>query len=233
MVKVNEAFEIRYKKAGEEVQTLVDFDELQKYREKPEETSIDDVVVDRKIYIDQKKGEIAPESTLEKIFNTQDEDTILKEILINGECQIPTAYLNKLRENKKEQIINYIAENSVNPQTKTKYTYTMIENAFSDIKYQIDPFKSPITQAEEVLKKLKTKLPISMDTTVIIAKIPGTYCGKFYGKFRNFGKIKKEFYDEQGNLHLHIEISESLIDTVTSYIKENTNGEGEYYTSNN
>ena len=229
MVSVDKAFEMRYRKAGKEVQILVDFDELQSFRKNPQEKEIEDVVADDKIYSDQKKGELAPDSVLKEMFSTQNHQEILKEILLEGECQIPTAYLNKLREEKKTQIINYIAENAINPQTKTKYTYSMIENALSDIKTTIDPLKDHIYQAEQILKDLRKKLPISMDRVLMIIKIPGEHCGKFYGNFRKLGTIQKEYFDDHGRLHLHFEISQGNIDTVADYIKSNTQGTGEYH----
>ena len=100
MVNVDDAFEMRYKFAGEEFQVLVDFDKLNEFKaqqgKSEQSIQISDVLADDKIFKDQKKGEVA------------------------------TAYLNKLRVDKKNQIISYIAEQSFNPQTKTKYTSSMI-----------------------------------------------------------------------------------------------------------
>jgi len=56
--------------------------------------------------------------------------------LLKGECQIPTAYLNKLRDEKKLQVVNYIVENALNPTNKTKYTPTMIEGEINKVKYK-------------------------------------------------------------------------------------------------
>lgn len=229
MVKVNEAFEIKYKKKGKEVQLLIDFDKLQEFRKNPEKIPIEDVVADDKIYTEQSRGEIASEQTLKTIFETIDENTILHEILINGDCQIPTAYLNKLREEKKRQVINYVVENAFNPQTNTKFTYSMIESIIESLHCNFDPLKDSTLQAETILKDIKKKVPISMNRITMILKIPGMYCGKFYGPFRNYGTIQKEYFDEKGNLHLHLEIPEGKIDDVATFIKTNSNGEGEYY----
>ena len=49
-------------------------------------------------------------------------------------------------------------------------------------------------------------------------KIPGEFCGAFYGPFRKFGKITKEYFDRDSNLRLHIEISESQIDQVAFHL---------------
>lgn len=233
MVNVNEAFEIKYKKAGEQFEVLVDFDKLKEYQKKPTETSVYDVLADTKIFKDQKKGEIASENILKKTFPNQTEEQILREILIKGECQIPTSYLNKLREERKKQAINYIAENAINPATKMKYTLSMIENEVNKIKYNFDPHSGFEHQAEEVLKLLKKVMPISIDKVTLEIEIPIQYSGAFYGPFRKFGHITKEYHDKNSNLRLHMEISESSADKAIEYIKKHTNNEGSYFIKKN
>lgn len=229
MVLVDDSFEVRYKFKGKEVQVLVDFDQLQLFKKNSSDVELDDVVVDSNIYVDQKKGELASDEVLETLFGKIQHEEMMKKILLEGECQIPTAYLNKLRQEKKNQIINYISQNAHNPQTTTKYTYSMIQNAVEDLSITIDPLKDSIYQAEEVIKSLRKKMPISMEKVMMIIKIPGMYCGKFYGPFRKMGTITKEFYDDQGALHLHFEIYQGSVDEVMSYIKTHSQGEAEYH----
>ena len=233
MVSVDKAFEVRYKFAGEQFEVLVDFDKLQQFKkeqDKEEKTvELQDVLADDKIFKDQKKGELAKEELLKKAFGDKSEEEILKEILLKGECQIPTAYLNELRTKKKEQIINYIAEEAFNPQTKTRYTPSMIESGFDKIKFNIDPLKDYLYQAQEVIKLLKVQMPISMNRLLLLIKVPGMHCGNFYGEFRKMGQVKKEYFDDHGDMHIHFEISEASLDRVEQFIKEKSNSEAEYH----
>lgn len=231
MVNVDDAFQVRYKFGGENFEVLVDFDKLNEFKKKPEEVSVYDVLADTKIFKDQKKGEQASDNDLNKIFDGNTKEEILKIILIKGDCQIPTAYLNKLRSEKKVQVVNYIAENSLNPTTKGPYTTSMIESEVNKLKFNFDPNRDFTNQAEDVLKLLKSKIPISMEIVVMEIEIPGEFCGNFYGPFRKFGKITKEYFDEQGSLRLHIEIMESRIDEVSNFIKKNSNSTGAYHVS--
>lgn len=231
MVSVDKAFEIRYKLGNEQFEVLVDFDKLKEFKKKPDEISVYDILADSRIYKDQKKGELASENVLEKIFSGKDEEQILKEILLKGECQIPTAYLNSLREEKREQIINYISSNSVNPATRTKYTFSMIESEFKKINFNVNPETDIVKQAEEVLKLMKKSIPISIDKTTLEISVPPQYCGNFYGPFRKYGKVTKEFYDNEGNLRLHIEVTSGILDDVINFIKMKSNNEASYHTS--
>ncbi len=229
MVNVDKAFELRYEKNKEKLEVLVDFDKLNEFKKNPEEISVYDVLADSKIFKDQKKGEIASANFIEKFFPNLSEELVLKEVLLNGECQIPTSYLNKLREEKKIQVINYIAQNSMNPSMRSKYTKTMIETEVNKLKYNFDPTKDFIFQAEEVLKLLKKVMPISLNKIILNISIPAEFSSFFYGPFRKHGKIIKEYFNKESNLILHMEISESELDTVENFIKQNSKGEASYY----
>jgi ribosome maturation protein SDO1 len=233
MVKIDQAFEVRLKIGKENFEVLVDFDKLNEFKKDPEKIDVYDVLADFKIFKDQKKGEIASEKQLEEIFPNKEEKDIIKEILLKGEAQIPTSYLNKLREEKKRQVINYITENAINPATKTKYTPSMIETEVNRSKYNFDPNKDYIFQAEEVLKLIKKQIPIRMDKVLLLLEIPGEFAGNFYGPFRKFGEIKKEYYDSNGNLRIHIEIIEGNLDKVIDFVKDKTKNSAGYHVNRN
>ena len=229
MVNVNEAFEVRYKFAGENFEVLVDFNKLKEFRRKPKEVSPYDVLADVKIFKDQKKGAVASDILLKEKFQNKSKEEIITQILLKGECQIPTAYLNELREQKKKQVINHISENAINPQTKSKYTQSMVESQIDKLSFNFHPEHDYMSQANDVLVLLKKVMPIAIVKSILIVKVPGMYCAKFYGPFRKYGQVSKEFYDEEGNLHLHMEVNESIVDQVIDYIKINANNEAEYH----
>jgi len=233
MVKVDDAFQVKYKHGKNEFQVLVDFDKLVEFKKKPQEISVYDVIADIKIFKDQKKGEIVSDNLLRESFGAKDEESIFKEILLKGECQIPTSFLNKIREEKKKQVINYIAENSLNPSNKGRYSYSMIEGEVNKIRYNFNPEQDFLPQAEDIIKLLKKNMPISIEKIILEISIPGRYCGNFYGSFKKLGNIKKEYFDSEGNLKIEIEITESLQDRVIDYIKKNSNNEGSYFIKKN
>lgn len=232
MVKVDEAFEVKYKKAKANFEVLVDFDKLNEFKKNQEKVSVFDVLADDKVFKDQKKGELASENELETHFNTNNQEQILKTILLEGECQIPTAYKNKLREEKKKQVVNYISENATNPQTRGKYVNTMIQSEIDKLRFNYEINKDYIPQANEVLKLLKKVMPIAITKSKIQMRIPGMHCGNFYGQFRQLGKTTNEKFDDNGNLCLEMEVSDSVVDRVIEEIKRKSNNEAEYVVLN-
>ena len=234
MVKVDESCIIRYKKFGEQIEALVDFklllQYLQELKEKQSsEISIHDIYADTQLYADSKKGDVVDAGTLQKIFGNKSEEEMLVVIAKEGDPQIPTSYLNEQREKKKEQIIEYLASHTINPQTNGKYTPSMIKSEFDSLQISIDPNSDHIHQAEQALKELRKKMPIKIDSVVLIMQVEAQYAGNFYGKFRSFGTIQKEFYDDQGHLHIHIEIGAGRLDEVEEYIKMNSKNTASYH----
>ena len=227
--KKEESFQVTYIKKSNHLEILVDFEKYKEFK-KDQVISIWEVLISEDIFIDQRKGQVFPEKELETLFDTNNKEEILKEIVLNGKCQIPIEYTNKLRENKKKQIVNYISSNSINPQTKMKYTNEMIENEISKLSVSINPNENFIHQAEKILKKLEEKIPISLKTTILDIKIPRKYIGIFQSKIRSFGKIKKEFYENDGSLKIHLEFLEGRIEEVITFIKNSSKNECEYHT---
>lgn len=229
MANIENSCEIKYKIKNENFEVLVDFEKLKDFQKDSTNINVFDVLKSETIFKDQKKGLIASENTLKEIFKNLSKENILKEILLKGKCQIPTSYLNKLREEKKIQVINFICENTLNPQTKNKYTHSMIESQVNKIKYNFDPNKAFEIQAEQVLDLLKKIMPISEDKICLEIKIKPEFIGSFYGNFRKFAKVIKENYDKDSNLILEIQIRDSLKDKIIEMIKNNSKNTASYF----
>jgi len=228
MVNVDEAFEVHYKQGKEDFQILVDFEKLEEFRKDPNKYSVYDILADYKIYKDVKKGEIASEKAISEIFGMKDEEEVLKTILLKGEAQIPSSYLNKLRDEKKEQVIYFIKENARNPITHTPYTESMIRAEVEKLKYNFDIKRDYKQQAEEILEFLKQRMPISIGYVIAKLEIPSKYIGKVVSQIRRYGKIKKEYYDNYANWHVHLKIIEGKREDLINFLNKNTNKEAGY-----
>lgn len=232
MAKVDESCIIRYKKGNLEVEALVEYKSLAQYLEKEEDRqdiSIYDIFADTKIFSDSKKGLVTDSDTLQKLFPNKNEEEILKEIALNGDAQIPTSYLNELRDTKKDLIINYLTNQTINPQTKHRYTTAMLKDEIDNLKISILPFRNHIKQAEDVFKQLKLKIPIKFDSTIIIVQVESQYAGVLIKPVREFGTVEKQFYDDTGNLHMHIKVPTGRVDETIDFLKDKTRGSVSYH----
>lgn len=232
MVKVDESCIIRYKKANMEVEALIEYKALAQYLEHHEEdsqTSIYDLFADTKIYSDSKKGLVADSDTLDKLFPNMSEEEMLKEIALHGDAQVPTSYLNELRAKKKDLITNYLTTQTINPQTKQRYSNAMIKDLIDELKISIDPYKNHIKQAEDVFKLLKNKLPIKFDSTIIIFQVEAQFSGSIIKPIRGFGTVEKQFYDETGNMHMHLKVPTGRVDEAIEFLKNQSRGSVSYH----
>ena len=222
---------VRYKKDGENFEIICDYEKLLEFREK-RDISIYDVVCDEEIYFSVKNVKRAANDSLKKVFSNDNKEKILEMIILNGECQIPSAYLKKKTEELKEKIVEYLFNICINPQTNSRFSKQLIESEVLKTSYNYNPEKNFIFQAEEILKKLQSRFPISINFKTIILTVPSKYSGKFLGDFRKFGKIEKEMWDNHGSLKLHIKVNQNNLDEVIEYIKSKSNNEAEYYVEN-
>jgi len=177
------------------------------------------------IYKDARKGLKASEELLQKIFGTRDPYKIAEIILKKGRLQLTTEQRRKMIEEKKRQIINYIARSCIDPRSKLPHPPTRIELAMKEIRVNIDPFKSVEEQAAEIIKELKSVLPLKMMNVIIDLTIPAKYSAKAYGFLQKLGKLHKTMWLNDGSLMARIEVPAGLKVNVVDRLNELTRGE--------
>ncbi len=151
------------------------------------------------IFSDAKKGNKASEDKMEEVFNTNSTEEIAKIIIIKGDVQLTTEQRHEMQEQKRKRIVDTIAKNAMDPQTKSPHPRQRIELAMQDAGIHIDPFKSVDQQVKLVVESLRTILPISMESVKISIKIPAEHTGKAYGVVRNFGVMEREEWQSDGS----------------------------------
>jgi len=75
------------------------------------------VLMIEEIYSDSGKGTRAPTEKLQKHFGTLDPVKIAEEIMKSGELQLTTDQRRQLVEEKRKQIVAFIARNCIDPRT--------------------------------------------------------------------------------------------------------------------
>ena len=93
-------------------------------------------------------------------------------MLKHGDVPITTEQRNKLLEEKRRQIVEIIARNSIDPRTNAPNPPLRIENAMREGRVTIDPFKGATEQIDEVVKKIHMIMPIKFTTVKMEVTIP-------------------------------------------------------------
>ena len=214
---------VRYVKAGEKFEVLVDPDKAFEFK-MGKEMPIDEIIAMDIIYTDSKKGFKASREALLKAFGTDDVRKAIEIILKKGELLLTAEQRKKLVEEKKRQIITFISRHCVDPRTKLPHPPTRIEQALEQVGYPIDPFRDAEEQAREVIERLKAVLPISMEVFIVRAIVPPQHVGRCYGVVKNYGKILKEEWGTDGSWKVELEMPAGLYGPFLEKMGELTKG---------
>jgi len=197
MVTVDQAIIARLKMHGQNFEILVDCNNALALRE-GKDIDLRDVLAAMQVFSDAKKGLAASENAMKQIFGTSEAGDVARQIIQKGEIQLTQEYREKLRGEKRKQIIGMIHRNGVDPKTHLPHPPQRIENAFEEAKFHVDEFRSVQEQVQEALKKLRPILPIKFEVKEIAIKIPPEYAPKCYAPVKQFGTILREEWQSNG-----------------------------------
>jgi len=213
----------RITKSGEKFEILVKPEPALDYKMgKP--LSISQMLVIDEIYADASKGTRASAEKLQKSFGTTDPLTVAEEIMKHGELQLTTEQRRQLVDDKRRQIIAFISRNCIDPRTSTPHPPLRIEQAFSQIRMVIDPFKPADEQAKTAIDELRTLLPIKIDKMKVAVKVFPEHAAKAYGSIKGFGTITKEEWQADGSLVALVEMPAGLYGSFIDRIGKLTQG---------
>ena len=198
MVNVDNAIIARLKAQGQNFEILVDCSNALAMKE-GKNPDMRDVLAAMQIFSDAHKGLVASETAMKQIFGTNDAEEVAKQIIQKGEIQLTQEYREKLREEKRKQIISIIHRNGVDPKTHLPHPPQRIENAFEEARVHVDEFRPVQEQVQEALKKLRPILPIKFEIKELAIKITPEFAPKCYSTIKQFGTILREEWQTNGN----------------------------------
>lgn len=213
----------RITKSGEKFEILVKPDPALDYK-MGKSIPISQMLVIEEIYADASKGTRASTEKLQKCFGTTDPIVVSEEIMKHGELQLTTEQRRQLVEDKRKQIIAFVSRNCIDPRTGTPHPPLRIEQAFSQIRMIIDPFKPAEEQAKTAIDELRALLPIKIEKMKVAVKVFPEHAAKAYGSIKGFGTITKEEWQADGSLVALLEMPAGLYGSFIDRIGKLTQG---------
>ena len=214
----------RLTKGGERFEVIIEPDEAVAFKN----GSLKDIKVAlkyEKIFSDAKKGLLAPETSMQKNFNTSDPAAVAEIIISKGDIQLTSAYRDSLQEAKRRQLVELIHRNAIDPKTGLPHPATRIENAFAEAKVKIDTHKKATDQLEDVLKQLRPILPIRFETRKLQLLIPAAFASKSHSTIKGYGRIIKDSWHSDGTLLAVVEIPAGLQQELVEQLNKLTHGD--------
>lgn len=195
----------RIKQGGKNFEILVDLDKALAFRKG--KGAADFLEID-KIFSDSKKGQAAATSDLKEAFGTENANEVAERIVKKGEVLLTQEHREEGREKKIKQVVDFLANNSIDPQTGNPHTPERIKNALEQAHVNIK--NAPIeSQIQDIISEISKIIPIKIETKKVKITIPAIHTGKAYG-------IITQYKDEEnwlpnGDLEVIVNIPAGII----------------------
>lgn len=213
----------RLKVSNERFEIVVDPDNAIAFRQ-GKELPIDEVCKAFQVFKDANKGITASNEELQKAFSTTDFYDIAKRILKEGDIQLTTSYREKLREKKTKEIMEFIRQQAVDPKTKLPIPIQRLELAFKQAHITVNEFKRVSEQVDNIIKRLRPFLPLSIQVVRIQIIIPVSYASKIYGWLKRY-LLKQERWLTNGDFQCIVEIPAGLKTDFLDELNRKTHGD--------
>jgi len=197
--------EARIRVKAKHYEISVDLDEALKVKDG--QGDIASALQMQEVYYDLKKGTKASQEDLQEAFGTSDIYEVAKQIIIRGEVQKTQGYRDEEKEKKVRQVVTLIIRNATD-QNGRPYTEERIRTAIGEIHYNFDS-RPAEKQMVDVVSKLKTVLPIKVETKKVKLTIPAQYTGQLYGQIQEYKE--SEEWLSNGNLQAVLNIPAGLV----------------------
>jgi ribosome maturation protein SDO1 len=188
---------------------------------------LENILAVEDVFSDARSGDRPPEQDVVNAFGTTDVIRIAEKIIREGELHLTTEQRKKMLEEKKKRVVNIIAQNAINPQTKAPHPPARIEAAMEEAGVHIDPMKDVDELVNVTMKAIRPIIPIRFEEVKIAVKIPPEYAAKAYGSVAGFGNLTKQEWQNDGSWIGVLSIPAGRQDELYSLLNRLTKGSAE------
>jgi len=217
----------RLKKGGENFEVVIsDVDKAIEFKQ-GKELNPTEFLQSTTVFQDANRGLKASDDVISRALGTKNQEAVVKKIIQEGELHLTADQRKKLSEERRNQIIEHIQRNSVDPKTGSPHPRTRVELAMDEAKVSLDYQEKFETQIERVINEIRKIIPLSFEKIKLKITIPAQYAGSAYsslkGRFKNF----KEEWLNDGSVVVELEVVGGAKADLYSLISKVTNGEAE------
>ncbi|MBW3023014.1 ribosome assembly factor SBDS [Candidatus Woesearchaeota archaeon] len=189
--------------------------------------NVSEVLKVEDVFTDAKKALRPAESDLVETFGTKDKLKVAEIIIRKGIIQTSDKYRDELRKQKRNKLVELIRVNCIDAKTGLPFPPQRVENAFEEAKIKIDDHKTAEDQVQEVIKQLRTVLPIKTETKVYGISIPAKYASKTHNILKQFAALENEKWNSDGSFSCKIEIPAGMKEEFFDKVNALTHGDAQ------
>lgn len=231
-VRLTNVAYVRLNKAGKRFEIAAYRNKVLSWRNKIE-TDLDEVLQIDSVFTNVSKGMLASSKDLKEAFGTSDQKAICVQILDKGELQISEQERQSLTESVFLDIASIVCEKTVNPETNRPYTIAIIQSAMREVQYSVNVTKSSKSQALDVIRKLKSVMPIARASMVLRIICNSKEYDRIRIQVEGLAGIFISFSQHENNInpliptvHADLKIDPEIYRTVETLVAEYTHGKG-------
>ena len=214
---------VKYTFEGEKFEILVKPDPALNYK-LGKIKDISSILVSDEIYQNSGQGTRASSEKLQKAFKTEDVLIIAEKILQKGDLNLTTEQRRKMVIEKRKQLITFNAMTFVDPRSHLPHPPLRIEQAMTDARVNIDPFRSVEEQIKDIVENLRSIIPLKSEDLLLEISVPAQYVAKSYTVLKSIGILKKEEWQTNGSLIAILEIPAAVRPNVIDRLGAITKG---------
>ena len=226
MISLENAVVARLESFGERFEILVEPHLAARVRQ-GDHLNIEDVVAALDVFGNASRGTRASEESLEKVFHTTDFEIVAKKIIEKGEIHLTADQRREMTEEKRRQVITFIARNAINPQTSHPHPPQRIERAMEEARVNIDPFKHLDELVKETVKALRPILPIRFEELRLAVRIPADNAARAYGDIAAASTMEKDEWQKDGSWVCVVRIPAGIQVEFYDLVNKISKGEGQ------
>lgn len=226
MVALDESIIARLKTHGKTFEVFVEPDGALAFK-RGDDVKLENILAVEDVFSDAKNGDRPAEQDVLNAFGTTDVLKIAEKIIREGELHLTTEQKKKRLDEKKRRVINIIAQNAINPQTKAPHPPARIEAAMDEAGVHIDPMKDVDELVNITMKAIRPIIPIRFEEVKIAIKLPAEYAVKAYGSVAGFGNLTKQEWQNDGSWIGVLSIPAGMQDELYSLLNRLTKGSAE------
>jgi len=196
---------VRFSFEGEKFEILVKPDPALDYK-LGKKKDLSAVLVSEEIYTDSGKGTKPGNEKLLKAFKTEDQTEIAQIILQKGDLNLTTDQRRKMIDEKRKQIVEFVAKTYVDPKTHLPHPPLRVEQAMKDARVSVDPQKSVDEQVQDIVEKLRSIIALKSENLQLEIIVPAQYASQSYSVLKSVGSLKSEEWQNNGSLKAILEI---------------------------
>ena len=220
---------VKFQKFGKNFEIVVDPDLAIEFKNKGSDSveELSELLKSENIFSDAKKGQLASEVDVEKVFLTTDFYKVALKIIKQGDIQLSSEHREKLRSEKKKKIVHLIHRLAIDSKSGLPHPPSRIESAMEEAKVRVDEYKKAEDQIQDIISKLKPVIPIRVEEKTLQIRIPVQFAAKLQGFIRVQGKMESEDWLSDGSFVCKLKVPAGVYADLAEELGVKTKGSAE------